>query len=98
MTEVVSGSPAVGCEDCINSQALQVALELSMLNINSGLTAADNPYMMSDLDVTSKSLNVTQCVSVPSSEHVAEIVGKQGLFSNLFILRHFTMPFLSCCL
>lgn len=25
-----------------------------------------------------RSLNVTQCVAVPSSEHVAEIVGRQG--------------------
>ena len=26
-----------------------------------------------------KSQNITQCVAVPSSEHVAEIVGRQGV-------------------
>ena len=28
-----------------------------------------------------KSQNITQCVAVPSSEHVAEIVGRQGVCS-----------------
>ena len=29
-----------------------------------------------------KSQNMTECVPVPSSEHVAEIVGRQGEYSN----------------
>lgn len=29
-----------------------------------------------------KSQNITQCVAVPSSEHVAEIVGRQGSFEK----------------
>lgn len=29
-----------------------------------------------------KSVNMTECVSVPSSEHVAEIVGRQGTSSS----------------
>lgn len=66
-----------------DNQALQAALELSMVNINnSNLTDVDLTfnYSWDGYDVNSKSLNVTQCVSVPSSEHVAEIVGKQGVF------------------
>ncbi len=74
MTEVVRSSSLN--EEC-NSQALQVALELSMLNISSTLAAAECPCVCND--VNCKSMNITQCVSVPTSEHVAEIVGKQGL-------------------
>lgn len=32
-----------------------------------------------------KSANMTECVPVPSSEHVAEIVGRQGMYFNLTI-------------
>lgn len=76
MTEVANRSPVVGTE-----QALQTALEMSMMDIN---TINDDVALPLDLmyssyeEDCSKSLNVTQCVSVPSSEHVAEIVGKQG--------------------
>lgn len=34
-------------------------------------------------DRSKKSQNMTECVPVPSSEHVAEIVGRQGEFKNL---------------
>ncbi|KAJ6644404.1 RNA-binding protein MEX3D [Pseudolycoriella hygida] len=38
-----------------------------------------NPLQMLPLDDRSKkSQNMTECVPVPSSEHVAEIVGRQG--------------------
>lgn len=70
--------PAVISDEC-NSEALRVALELSMLNISANLNAAENPLVYDD--VNCKSLNVTQCVTVPTSEHVAEIVGKQGIMS-----------------
>uniref|UniRef100_G3UI59 Mex-3 RNA binding family member B n=1 Tax=Loxodonta africana TaxID=9785 RepID=G3UI59_LOXAF len=33
---------------------------------------------MSDIGSRKKSVNMTECVPVPSSEHVAEIVGRQG--------------------
>lgn len=33
-------------------------------------------------DRTKKSQNMTECVPVPSSEHVAEIVGRQGKLTN----------------
>ncbi|XP_012561659.2 RNA-binding protein MEX3B [Hydra vulgaris] len=53
-------------------RALQLALELSML----GLTNEDE-INFADMR-TKKSMNTTECVPVPSSEHVAEIVGRQG--------------------
>jgi hypothetical protein len=38
-------------------------------------------------DRSKKSQNMTECVPVPSSEHVAEIVGRQGEFENEKIWR-----------
>ena len=107
-----------------NNQALEAAMELSMINIsssniNNGLlnlaAAAGSPSSgpppnaaaaaaaigsvatssvegcfdfwgdgggcTAELEACKTSpcsLNITQCVAVPSSEHVAEIVGKQG--------------------
>lgn len=80
MAAVVDMSP---CREPDNL-ALQAALELSMVNItNSNLSDVDLTFNYSwdvdGCDGNSKSLNVTQCVTVPSSEHVAEIVGKQGV-------------------
>lgn len=34
-------------------------------------------------DRSKKSQNMTECVPVPSSEHVAEIVGRQGRFKHI---------------
>lgn len=64
-----------------DQRALQIALELSML----GLTSEDdsNPNLFDDIR-NKKSMNMTECVPVPSSEHVAEIVGRQGGFPQLF--------------
>ena len=43
---------------------------------------------LEDLKSTQRrSQNMTECVPVPSSEHVAEIVGRQGKFLNLFWQR-----------
>lgn len=95
-----------------DKRALELALELTMLNFNDpmsgngmdSLMAANNqqssglgsPNMMNSLNAFSalmggnglddsrkKSQNMTECVPVPSSEHVAEIVGRQG--RSLFI-------------
>lgn len=55
------------------NRALQLALELSML----GLTNEEELQHYNDLRIK-KSMNMTECVPVPSSEHVAEIVGRQG--------------------
>lgn len=66
-----------------DQRALQLALELSMLNFGESLPSS-NP-LASPLgfapppdDRAKKSQNMTECVPVPSSEHVAEIVGRQG--------------------
>lgn len=59
-----------GVDDSRGLQAL--ALNLSLL----GLENTEDEF-----DSTSriKSSNTTECVPVPSSEHVAEIVGRQGM-------------------
>ncbi len=68
------------------NRAMQAALELSMLNLNNtsySMTSPEPPYGLLEDEVPidslkTKSQNITQCVSVPTSEHVAEIVGRQG--------------------
>ena len=78
-------------ECCVEgNRALQTALELSMLNLNNttySTSSQDPPFCYFGSDSSSllssspkKSQNITQCVAVPSSEHVAEIVGRQGTF------------------
>lgn len=52
--------------------ALRLALEMLCLDFKV------NPELNSDLRYEKKSQNTTECVPVPSSEHVAEIVGRQG--------------------
>lgn len=75
-----------------SNRALQTALELSMLNLSNTTysTASQDPpfcYFGSESSLLSsspkKSQNITQCVAVPSSEHVAEIVGRQGTSFHL---------------
>lgn len=70
-----------GLED---HRAMQLALELTMLaglnadedtNTNGLSTAAQT---FEDSAPRKRSANMTECVPVPSSEHVAEIVGRQG--------------------
>ncbi|KAG0423591.1 hypothetical protein HPB47_000630 [Ixodes persulcatus] len=62
-----------GLED---QRALQLALELSMLGLNN---EHDSLHPNFEADTRNKkSQNTTECVPVPSSEHVAEIVGRQG--------------------
>jgi len=53
-------------------RALQLTLELSMLGLTNEEENAFNDLR------GKKSMNMTECVPVPSSEHVAEIVGRQG--------------------
>ena len=76
-------------ERIMENRALLAALELSMLNLNNttySTASPDPPNGLFDDSPDSplgskKSQNITQCVSVPSSEHVAEIVGRQGTIS-----------------
>lgn len=86
-----------------DERALQLALELSMLGFSEPLSAVSEPESPGDLapfvgslatvgldEVRSKkSQNMTECVPVPSSEHVAEIVGRQGRHQHLYIYRLF---------
>lgn len=78
-----------GLED---QRALQLALELSMLGLNN-----ENDSLGSSFEGegrSKKSQNTTECVPVPSSEHVAEIVGRQGKLK----IRHRERSFsLSSC-
>ena len=69
------------------NRVLQTALELSMLNLNNptySTASPETPFCLFSNDSSllssspKKSHNITQCVAVPSSEHVAEIVGRQG--------------------
>lgn len=88
MTEVATQRSLMESE-----QALQMAMELSMQNFNNAqavamCNSAVNGYqhqyrgvLVDELDSPqriSRSQNITQWVAVPTSEHVAEIVGRQG--------------------
>ena len=76
----------------MENRALLAALELSMLNLNNttySTASPDPPNGLFDDAPESplgskKSQNITQCVSVPTSEHVAEIVGRQGEMIHFF--------------
>lgn len=75
-----------GVEGHVDQQALQIAFELSMLGLNgdeengSGGSGLASPGL-SDAEARKRSsANMTECVPVPSSEHVAEIVGRQGKY------------------
>ncbi|CAG9130084.1 unnamed protein product [Plutella xylostella] len=71
-----------------DQRAFQLALELSLLNL--GDLPPQNPlgsplgFAPPPDDRAKKSQNMTECVPVPSSEHVAEIVGRQGSSSTIF--------------
>lgn len=57
-----------------DERAFQLAVELTMLCLNSKAESE----LDGDFRGNKKSQNTTECVPVPSSEHVAEIVGRQG--------------------
>ncbi|CAH1254488.1 RNA-binding protein MEX3B-like [Branchiostoma lanceolatum] len=73
------GAPtSMGSQD--EARALQLALDLAMLGLSGG-SDQDDKMSNSGFDNDArnrKSSNMTECVPVPSSEHVAEIVGRQG--------------------
>ncbi|XP_019326867.1 PREDICTED: RNA-binding protein MEX3B [Aptenodytes forsteri] len=63
-----------GGETLDDQRALQIALDqLSLLGLDNDETGS-----IYDSEPRKKSVNMTECVPVPSSEHVAEIVGRQG--------------------
>jgi len=66
-----------------DQRALQLAFELSLLGLNEDETGTGNtgnmsPQSFAEEQAKRRSANMTECVPVPSSEHVAEIVGRQG--------------------
>lgn len=69
--------------DALDDQrALQIALDqLSLL----GLDNDENPLYDNNQEPRKKSVNMTECVPVPSSEHVAEIVGRQGVCPSISV-------------
>lgn len=77
-------------------RALQLALELSLLGLSNEAsvpTSEPEHYVVPGLDAeraSKRSQNMTECVAVPSSEHVAEIVGRQGeaLLLLICLYRH----------
>lgn len=70
----VGGGGSGGGETLDDQRALQLALDqLSLLGLDS-----DEGASLYDSEPRKKSVNMTECVPVPSSEHVAEIVGRQG--------------------
>ena len=73
-----------GLED---PRPMHLLAELSMLGISpadddggpvGSPTMTTSSYSNDDHKAMKKSANMTECVPVPSSEHVAEIVGRQG--------------------
>lgn len=71
----------------INDEPIPLTMDLSMLGFSSDDEVANEPNSKTPpLDVNGindarsvrRSCNTTECVPVPSSEHVAEIVGRQG--------------------
>ena len=72
-------------DNTADNRAVKLALELAMLGLGDGHNVADNNIMGSGQTLAQleelkarKSQNMTECVPVPTSEHVAEIVGRQG--------------------
>ncbi|KAK3098671.1 hypothetical protein FSP39_021819 [Pinctada imbricata] len=59
-------------------RALQLAFELSVLGLGGEDDAPTLASSTMDSENRKKGANTTECVPVPSSEHVAEIVGRQG--------------------
>ncbi|XP_035216559.1 RNA-binding protein MEX3B-like [Stegodyphus dumicola] len=61
-----------------DQRALQLAMELSMFTLGNESESGYSSGGYESESRSKKSQNTTECVPVPSSEHVAEIVGRQG--------------------
>ncbi len=96
-----------GLED---QRALQLALELSMMGLNpapeeengyhhpqhqNGVNSSPTFDGLDEAARSKRGANMTECVPVPSSEHVAEIVGRQGEENGMF-LEHYLCCMLVC--
>ena len=85
--------------DSNSAATVKLALELASVGSNFGFDSSDLHLGLGDhLSLSSgptlaqldekarKSQNMTECVPVPTSEHVAEIVGRQGEFFLIFFV------------
>lgn len=76
-----------------DQRALQLAFELSLLGLNeddtvTGTNGNISPQSFAEEQAKRRSANMTECVPVPSSEHVAEIVGRQGKHTVFNVLTN----------
>ena len=89
-----------GLEDHQTRALQSLAFNLSMLGLSGN--EDDGPSAMDDRG--RKSSNMTECVPVPSSEHVAEIVGRQGTIPRIYLHdffyceNYFSRVFFQCLL
>ena len=94
--------------DSNSAATVKLALELASVGSNFGfdssdlhlglgdhLTLGSGPTLAQLDEKARKSQNMTECVPVPTSEHVAEIVGRQGEF---FISLPLPLSILGCLL
>lgn len=94
----------------INGDQQQPKTDNSMSNNSMDTSSIIHSYIPNGFPEeprSKKSQNMTECVPVPSSEHVAEIVGRQGniitlfdLCSFLYAIYIFVLRFcaMSCCI
>ena len=88
--------------DSNSAATVKLALELASVGSNFGFDSSDlhlglgdhlslgsGPTLAQLDEKARKSQNMTECVPVPTSEHVAEIVGRQGEFFVFFALYRF---------
>ena len=88
--------------DSNSAATVKLALELASVGSNFGFDSSDlhlglgdhlslgsGPTLAQLDEKARKSQNMTECVPVPTSEHVAEIVGRQGEFFIFFALYRF---------
>ncbi|KAL5289822.1 MEX3C.2 family protein [Megaselia abdita] len=71
------------------TRALKLAFELTMAGASTQHFFTSSPDSNVDEKFSNsnkKSQNMTECVPVPSSEHVAEIVGRQGTKIHYYII------------
>ena len=94
--------------DSNSAATVKLALELASVGSNFGFDSSDlhlglgdhlslgsGPTLAQLDEKARKSQNMTECVPVPTSEHVAEIVGRQGEF---FISLPLPLSILGCLL
>jgi len=73
----VTTDTAINGNSALDQRTYQLAIELSRFGLDSDCNESMGQSFEAD-GRNKKSQNTTECVPVPSSEHVAEIVGRQG--------------------